>query len=172
MRGAPLGLLPLALLAACSSAPPARAPARLHALVLVEASGGSPETETFVGRFLSVLSDGGLGNVADARLAGGRLETLRDASAPDAVRFRADYPGDGYLGLDLPPCGYTGRATGLKCTASVVLLSPDGKELAKFEASASNSTGFSSESDRNPEAEASRAAAQKAARKLLSLLSR
>jgi hypothetical protein len=172
MRGTLLGLLSLGAVVACSSSPPVHAPPRLHALVLVEASGGSLETETFVGRFLSVLSDEGLGNVADARLAGGRLETLRDASAPDAVRFRTDYPGDGYLGLDLPPCGYAGRATGLKCTASVVLLSPEGKELVRFETSASNSTGFSSESDRNPEAEASRAAAEKAARKLLSSLSR
>ena len=172
MRVALLGLtLPL-LLAACSSAPPAGAPSPDRALVLVESSGGSLETEAFVARFLSVLSDAGLGNVADARLSGARLETLRVATSPEAVRFRATYPGDGYIGLDLPPCGYVGRATGLKCTATVVLLSAEGKERVKFEASATNATGYSSESDRNPEAEATLAAAQKAAKRLVALLAR
>jgi hypothetical protein len=124
----------------------------------------------FVARFLSVLSDAGLGNVADARLSGARLETLRAATSPEAVRFRAAYPGDGYLGLNLPPCGYMGRATGLKCTATVALLSPAGKELMKFEVSATNATGYSSESEGNPEEEASLAAAEKAAKKLLARL--
>ncbi len=170
MRGARLVPLLALLLAACSSVPPAPASTRFHALVLVESSGGSLETEPFVARFLSVLSDAGLGNVADARLAGARLEMLRDAGAPEAARFRAAYPGDGYLGLELPPCGVVGRATGLQCTATVVLLSPAGKELAKFEATATNATGYSSESEGNPEGEASLAAAEKAARKLLALL--
>ncbi len=168
--GARLVLLLPFLLAACSSVPPAPARVRLHALVLVESPGGSLETEAFVARFLSVLSDSGLGDVADARLAGARLELLRNAAAPEAARFRAACPGDGYLGLDLPPCGVVGRATGLQCRATVVLLSPAGKELAKFEVSATNATGYSSEEEGNPEGEASLAAAEKAAKKLLSLL--
>lgn len=138
----------------------------------MESSGGSLETEAFVARFLSVLSDAGLGNVVDARLAGARLDMLRDPAAPEAVRFRAAYRGDAYLGLDLPPCGPTGRATGLTCTAATTLLSADGKELARFEVSATNATGYSPESDTNPEAEASRAAARKAARRLFTLLAR
>jgi hypothetical protein len=171
MRGVRVPLL-VVLLASCSSAPPPEGPKRLRALVLVESSGGSLETEAFVARFLSVLSDGGLGNVADARLAGARLETLRDPSAPDGVRFRTAYPGDGYLGLDLPPCGRAGRALGIECTATAVLLSPEGKELARFEISATNATGYSSGSEGNPDIETSQAAARKAAKKLLSLLSR
>jgi len=165
-----LAVVQVLALAACASAP--SSVARPRALVLVEASGGSPETEAFVGRFLSVLSDRGAGNVADARLAGAKLETLRDPSSPEAIRFRSAYPGDGYLGFDLPPCYFAGRATGIKCAATVTLLSPDGKELAKLETSASNSTGYSSGSDANPEAEASRAAAEKAAKKLLAVLTR
>ena len=88
------------------------------------------------------------------------------------MRFRSVYPGDGYLGLDLPRCFFAGRATGLKCPATVTLLSPEGKELAKLETSASNSTGYSPDSEKNPEAEASRAAGEKAARKLLGVLTR
>ena len=165
-----LAVVPVLALAACASAPPSGT--RPRALVLMEVSGGSPETEAFVGRFLSVLTDRGAGNVADARLAGAKLDVLRDPSSSEAVRFRSAYPGDGYLGIDLPPCYFAGRATGLKCPATVTLLSPDGKELAKLETSASNSTGYSSGSDSNPEAEATRAAAEKAAKKLLDVLSR
>jgi len=175
VRGARPGLtFPLVcgvLVAACSAAPPAGAP-RLRKLVLVESSGGSLETEAFVSRFLSVLADSGVGDVADARLSGARLETLRDPSAGEAVRFRAAYPGDGYLGLEVPPCGYAGRATGLKCTSSVTLLSPNGKELARLETSATNATGYTSGSDQDPEEEATLAAAKKAAKKLLALLAR
>ena len=169
MRSPRTALL-VVFLVACSSAPPSLS--RPHALVLVESSGGSSETEAFVGRFLSVLSDAGAGNVADARLAGAKLVVLRDPSSPEAVRFRSVYPGDGYLGLDLPSCFFAGRGTGIKCPATVTLLSPGGKELARLETSASNSTGYSSDSERNPEAEASRAAGEKAAKKLLAVLTR
>ena len=165
-----LAVVPVLALAACASAP--SAVARPRALVLVESSGGSSETEAFVGRFLSVLSDAGAGNVADARLAGAKLVVLRDPSSPEAVRFRSVYPGDGYLGLDLPSCFFAGRGTGIKCPATVTLLSPGGKELARLETSASNSTGYSSDSERNPEAEASRAAGEKAAKQLLAALTR
>ena len=169
MRSPRTALL-VVFLVACSSAPPSLS--RPRALVLVESSGGSSETEAFVGRFLSVLSDAGAGNVADARLAGAKLVVLRDPSSPEAVRFRSVYPGDGYLGLDLPSCFFAGRGTGIKCPATVTLLSPGGKELARLESSASNSTGYSSDSERNPEAEASRAAGEKAAKQLLAALTR
>jgi hypothetical protein len=158
--------------AGCASAPQSAASSRFHSLVLVETSGGSPETETFVSRFLLVLSDAGLGNVADARLAGAKIEMLRDVSSSDAIRFRDRYPADGYLGLKLDPCGYTGRGRGISCTVSVVLISPEGKETARFDSSGSNATLITEGGDRNPEAEASREAAGKAAKKLLSLLSR
>lgn len=169
MRAPLVAALVLAL-AACASAP--TTVARPRALVLVEASGGSRETESFVGRFLSVLSDAGTGGVTDARLAGAKLDILRDPSSSEAARFRSAYPGDAYLGFDLPPCFVAGRAAGIKCTATVTLLSPEGKELSKLEASASNSTGYTTESERNPEAEASKAAGEKAAKKLLGVLTR
>ncbi len=158
--------------AGCSSVPPSAASSRVKSLVLVETSGGSRETEAFVSRFLLVLSDAGLGNVADARLGGATIEMLKEASSPEAVRFRADYPGDGYLGLRLDPCGYAGRGRGISCTVSVLLVSAEGKELARFDASGSNATLITEESDRSPEAEASRAAAEKAARRLLRVLTR
>ncbi len=140
--------------------------------MLVETSGGSLETETFVSRFLLVLSDAGLGNVADARLAGAKIEMLKDTSSSEAIRFHERYPGDGFLGLKLDPCGYAGRGRGISCTVSVVLISPEGKETARFDTSGSNATLITEGGDKSPEAEASRAAAEKAAKKLLSLLSR
>jgi hypothetical protein len=158
-------------LAACASSLPPSA-SRPSALVLVEVSGGSPDAEAFVARFLSVLSDAGSRSVTDARLSGARLDVLRDPGSPEAVRFRSVHPGDGYLGFDLPPCFPAGRAAGIKCTATVTLLSPEGGLLTKFEASASNSTGYTADSATTAEAETSRAAGEKAARKLLSALSR
>lgn len=163
-------LLAVLTLAGCSSAPPSAASSRFRSLVLVETSGGSPETEAFVSRFLLVLSEAGLGNVADARLAGATMDILRNAASPEAARFRARYPGDAYLGLRLDPCGWAGRGSGISCTSAVLLLSPEGKEIGKFDVSGRNATLISEGSDRNPEAEASRAAAEKAAKKLLSLL--
>lgn len=170
MRASLAAALVLAV-AACSPAPLPSA-ARPRALVLVETSGGSPDTEAFVARFLSVLSDAGTGNVNDARLSGAKLDMLRDPGSSEAVRFRAAYPGDGYLGFDLPPCFRAGRAAGIKCTATVTLLSPEGSVLAKFETSASNATGYAADAATTPETDASRVAGQKAARKLLSALAR
>jgi hypothetical protein len=139
-----------------------------RALVLVEAEAG-PETEAFVSRFLSVLADRGLGNVADARLSGISLEKLRDSDAPDAAAFRRRYPGDGYLGISLPGCGPAGRGS-IQCTATVRLLSPEGKELVKLDATGSNFTGISTDSERSPETEAARATAEKAAKRFLAAL--
>jgi hypothetical protein len=160
----------LLLLAGCAPAPPPAAAPAGRAFVLVEAEAG-PETEAFVSRFLSVLADRGLGNVADARLSGLKLEALRDPNAPAAAAFRRRYPGDGYVGIDLPACGPVGRGS-IQCTATVRLLSPEGKELVKVDASGSNFTGISEGSDRSPETEAARAAAEKAARRFLAALGR
>jgi len=159
------------VLSACSSAPP-QTRTSLRALVLVEVAGSGPEAEAYAVRFLSVLSDAGLGNVADARLAGGRLDSLRDATSAEAARFRAAWPGDGYLGIDLPGCGPAGRSGGVRCSGTIRLLSPEGKELAKVEEGASNFTMIAENPDRSPEAEAARAAAEKGARKLLAALPR
>jgi hypothetical protein len=160
----------LLFLAGCAPVPPPVAAPAGRAFVLVEAEAG-PETEAFVSRFLSVLSDRGLGNVADARLSGVALETLRDRDSPIAAAFRRRYPGDGYVGIDLPGCGPVGRGS-IQCTATVHLLSPEGKELVKIDASGSNFTGISTDSDRSPETEAARAAAEKAARRFLAALVR
>jgi hypothetical protein len=157
-------------LAGCASAPPSASSSRVRSLVLVETSGRSPETETFVSRFLLVLSDAGLGNVADARLAGAKLDILKDGASPEGARFRERFPGDGYVGLRLDPCGYSGRGSGISCAVTVVLLAPDGKEMARFDATGSNATLISGADDKGAEAEASREAAEKAARKLLRAL--
>ena len=161
----------LILLAGCAGAPPPAAVPAGRAFVLVEAAGIGPEAEAFVSRFLSVLSDRGLGNVADARLSGMALETLRDPDAPAAAAFRRRYPGDGYVGIDFPGCGPVGRGS-IQCTATVRLLSPEGKELVKVAASGSNYTGISTDPDRSPETEAARAAAEKAAKRFLAALGR
>ena len=165
-------LLVFLAFAGCSSAPPSAASSRVRSLVLVETSGGSPETETFVSRFLLVLSDAGLGNVADARLGGATIEMLKESASSEATRFREQYPGDGYLGLRLDPCGYKGRGGGISCSVSVLLISAEGKEMARFDASGSNATLITEGSDKSPEAEASRAVAEKAAKKLLGFLAR
>ncbi len=165
-------LLAMVTLAGCASAPPSAASSRVRSLVLVEASGGSRETETFVSRFLLVLSEAGLGNVADARLAGGGIDMLKDAASPEAARFRAGYPGDGYVGLRLDPCGFAGRGRGIECSVNVVLLSPEGKETARFDVSGHDTSIPGPSDDKNPEADASREAAEKAAKKLLGLLPR
>jgi hypothetical protein len=161
----------LLFLAGCAPVPPPAAAPAGRAFVLVEAAGTGPEAEAFVSRFLSVLADRGLGNVADARLSGVALEALRDPNAPTAAAFRRRYPGDGYVGIDLPGCGPVGRGS-IQCTATVRLLSPEGKELVKVDASGSNFTGISEGSDRSPETEAARAAAEKAARRFLAALGR
>ncbi len=164
--------LSLTLLWNCSASPPAALPAGApRALVLVEVKGSGPEADAFVERFLSVLSDRGLGNVADARLSGLALDTLRDPAAPAATAFRRLFPGDGYLGVAFGGCGYTGRGA-IQCTATVRLLSPGGKELLSLEAAGSNYTGLSDNPERSPEREASWAAAEKAARSFLSKLGR
>ncbi len=168
----PAAALSLALLCGCAASPPASLPAGApKALVLVEVRGSGPEADAFVERFLSFLSDHGLGNVADARLSGLPLDTLRDPEAPAAASFRRLYPGDGYLGVAFGGCGYTGRGA-IQCTATVRLLSPGGKELLSLEAAGSNYTGLSDNPERSPEREASWAAAEKAARSFLSKLGR
>ncbi len=172
VSGRVLAALSLALLCGCSASPPAALPAGApQALVLVEVRGSGPESDAFVERFLSVLSDHGLGNVADARLSGLPLDTLQDPASPAAAAFRRLYPGDGYIGVSFGGCGYTGRGA-IQCTATVRLLSPQGTELLAVEATGSNFTGLSDNPERSPEIEASWAAAKKAARSFLSKLGR
>jgi hypothetical protein len=178
-------LAPFALfvLAACASTPP-RAPAGRDApkaataperLVLVEVEGKEVETATFVSRFLESASTRGLGGVVDARLAGGTLATLRDASSGAAGRFRDLYPGDAYVGVTVPPCQAVRIRSGtvdVECLATVRVLSPSGASLGEFQAKGENSTGFGTNKETGPDVEALRDAAEVAAKKLAALLKR
>ncbi len=85
-----------------AAASPGTAPSTSpKSLVLVEASGPGPELERFMPRFLSELSDRGIGNVVDARLAGAKLDRLEGSSAED---FRRQFPGDAWMGVQMDLC--------------------------------------------------------------------
>jgi len=178
-------LAPLALVAlfGCASAPPApsaagdapKAATAPKRLVLVEVEGKEIETDTFVSRFLESVSTRGLGGVTDARLAGGTLATLRDASSGAAGRFRDLYAGDAYVGVTVPPCQAVRIRSGtvdVECVATVRVLAPSGASLGEFQAKGENSTGLGSKMETGPDVEALRDAAEAAAKKLAALLKR
>jgi hypothetical protein len=188
-----------ALAAGCSQAPPsasASTPASGRAsarrLVLVEAKGPGPELERFVPHFLSAASDRGLGAIADARLSGARLA---DVGAPGetASAFRQANPGDLYLGVTLSPCTvnrhegrYYDRQTTMTgapvrvetvvvtydatCTVSVTYVGEAGSAAKSFEVSGQNGTAEVSASNTEAEAQAAEDAADRAAKKLASMV--
>jgi hypothetical protein len=173
----------LLICAGCASGPapppagtdapkPGGAPVRL---VLVEVEGSGSETDPFVSRFLSSLSARGFGGVVDARLAGGTLATLRDATSGAAGRFRDLYPGDAYVGVTIPPCYAVRIRSGMadvECVATVRVLSPSGASLGEFQAKGENATGLGTSAEQGPDVEALRDAAEKAAKKLAAVLKR
>ena len=171
-------LLALVALAGCASSPagaPAATAASVRRLVLVEVDGRGSEADAFVSRFLLALSERGLGEVTDARLAGAALESLRDASSSAAERFRTHYPGDAYVGVKIPPCQpIRARADSveIECSVTVRAISPAGASLAEFEARDANFTGIGRNEETGPEVEAARGAATKAAKKLAAALGR
>jgi hypothetical protein len=178
-------IVPFALLvlAGCASGPSpsatgadaGRAASAPRRLVLVEVEGKVSETDVFVSRFLEAVSTRGLGGVIDARLAGGTLATLRDASSGAAARFRDLYPGDAYVGVAVPPCRPVRVRSGVvdvECVATVRVLSPSGASLAEFQSKGVNATGLGTNVDTGPDVEALRDAAETAAKKLAAVLKR
>ena len=141
----------------------------------MEVEGKSSETDVFVPRFLDALSVRGFGLVTDARLAGGTLATVRDASSSAAGRFRDLYPGDAYVGVTVPPCQAVRVRSGvadIECVATVRVLSPSGGSLGEFQSKGENATGLGTSRETGPDVEALRDAAEKAAKKLAALLGR
>jgi hypothetical protein len=143
--------------------------------VLVEVEGKSSETDPFVSRFLEALSTRGFGGVIDARLAGGTLATVRDASSGAAGRFRDLYPGDAYVGVSIPPCQPVRVRSGVvdvECVATVRVLAPSGTSLGEFQAKGENATGLGTNAETGPDVEALRDAAERAAKRLAAVLKR
>lgn len=183
-----------ALAAGCASGPSASAAsgAPTKRLVLVETKGPGPELDRFVPRFLSAASDRGLGAIVDARLSGAHLA---DVGAPGEVSaaFRKEYPGDVYIGVLLSPCvvrrhesGFYDRQTTSSgvptrvqnvvvtyeadCSATVTLVGEAGAAARAVEATGRNGTAEISASDTEAEAQAAEDAAERAAKKLVSIL--
>jgi len=198
MRARAAALAALAVLTAvpcaCSSAPPAATAAGVPAkrLVLVEAKGPGPELDRFVPHFLSAASDRGLGSIVDARLSGAHLA---DVGAPGeaSAAFRKEYPGDVYLGVMLAPCRINRHeghiydrqinSSGLPqridnvvvnydadCTAAVTVVGEAGSAVKTFDVAGRNGTAEVSATDTEAEGQAAEDAADRAAKKLVSLL--
>ncbi len=194
-REAALAALVLAAVSsACSSAPPAAtaAGASTKRLVLVEAKGPGPELDRFVPHFLSAASDRGLGAVVDARLSGAHLADVGAVGEASAA-FRKEYPGDVYLGVMLAPCrinrheghvydrqintgGVPQRVENVvvnydaDCTAAVTVVGEAGAAVRTFDVSGRNGTAEVSATDTEAEGQAAEDAADRAAKKLASLL--
>lgn len=195
MRARAAALAALAVLAAaCSTAPPAATAAGPSAkrLVLVEAKGPGPELDRFVPHFLSAASDRGLGAIVDARLSDAHLA---DVGAPGeaSAAFRKEYPGDVYLGVMLAPCrinrheghiydrqinsgGQPQRIDNVvvsydaDCSVAVTVVGEAGSAVKTFDVSGRNGTAEVSASDTEAEGQAAEDAADRAAKKLASLL--
>lgn len=186
--------LAAALATGCASGPPAKPAASASAkrLVLVEAKGPGPELERFLSRFLSAASDRGVGAISDARLAGAHLADVGAAGDLSAA-FRRDHPADLYLGVLLSPCTvnrhegrYYDRQTTMSgaptrienvvvtydatCGAAVTLVGEAGAAARTFDVSGRNGSAQVSASDTEAEAQAAEDAADRAAKKLASLL--
>lgn len=74
-------------------------------VVLVEADGREEELSAFVARFESELSDRGKVTFSDARLSGASLGSLAAEPDGEAARaFRAEWPGDSWLAVSLADC--------------------------------------------------------------------
>ncbi|MGA7992216.1 MAG: hypothetical protein WCC53_12325 [Thermoanaerobaculia bacterium] len=183
-----------ALASGCASSPGAStaAGAPKKRLVLVEAKGPGPELDRFVPRLLSAASDRGLGAIVDARLSGAHLA---DVGAPGetSAAFRREYPGDLYLGVLLAPCAinrhegrfYDRQTTpggvpqrvetvvvtyDADCSAAVTLVGEAGTAARTFDVSGRNGTSEVSASNTEAEAQAAEDAADRAAKKLASML--
>ena len=104
MRTAPLASA-LALLSLLPASGVYAAGKAKPGVVLVEADGREEELSAFVARFESELSDGGKVLFSDARLAGASLGSLGADPGGEAARtFRREWPGETWLAISLSPC--------------------------------------------------------------------
>lgn len=190
---AALPLLACAVLSApaASAASPTPIPKPKKVIVLVEAQGSAPELERFVPRFLSNASDRGLGAIIDARLSGAHLADVRAAGEAGA-EFRKAWPADVYLGILLAPCAiHQGRAherqssiaTGApvrvdqvvvsyeaSCSVSLSVVTAPGSAAKVIDVTGRNGTSEVSAGDTEAEAQAAEDAADRAVKKLVSLV--
>ncbi len=174
-----------------AAAAPSAAAAKKR-LVLVEARGPGPEIERFVPRLLSAASDRGLGAIVDARLSGAHLADVGVAGETSAA-FRGEFPGDVYVGVLMSPCTvnrHEGRfydrtnpiagapqrvetvvvTYDASCTVSVTLVGEAGKAAKTFDVTGRNGSAEVSASNTEAEAEAAEDAADRSAKKLVSML--
>jgi hypothetical protein len=168
-------------------------------MTLVEVTGagsaeGATRTDTEVERFMSAfllqMSERGYGNIADARLSGGKLDDLR---GPAGDEFRKAWPAEAYLGVKADHCDIQSYQTYLpdeqrldngarirtniviqgyrvSCSVTVTLIgAADGKVLAEIRVTGETGEKLSTE-DTEAEGIASEDAAKKAAKKLVAAL--
>ena len=161
-------------------------------VVLVEAEGSEEGLSAFVARLESELSDRGKVVLSDARLSGATLGAL--ASEPDGDRakaFRSEWPGEAWLAVTLSPCrvevsrmSYRDRTdegyvvdrvvenVRVDCPASLRVVDA-GTGRGAPPLSVTGTAGYrreGGEDEEGPELEATRDAAEKAAKKLPSVL--
>lgn len=191
MKVAPVSVAAVLLLLA-PSLPSAAAEKPKPRVVLVEGEGPDQELSAFVARLESELSDAGKVLLSDARLAGAALGPLAAEPGGEAASaFRAQWPGDAWLGISLSVCrvevmnqrytetspeGYrverVRQDVRVDCPTSLRLVdAATGKEIKTFEVTGT-ATYRRSERDEeeSSELEGTRDAARKAAKKLPSFL--
>lgn len=147
------------------------------------------EVERFMSAFLLQMGERGFGNIADARLSGGKLEDLR---GPAGDEFRKAWPAEAYMGVKADHCDIQGYQTYIpdeqrldngarirtnivvqgyrvSCPVAVTLVGTDGKVLTEIRVTGETGEKLSTE-DTEAEGIASEDAAKKAAKKLVAAL--
>lgn len=182
----------LAILVLVSASEAAGAEKPKPRVVLVEADGREVELSAFVARFESELSDAGKLSFSDARLSGATLGALVAEPEGEAGRaFRAEWPGETWLAVSLSPChvdvsrmqffdttpeGYRVERViqnvRVDCPTSFRLVDAvTGKERKPLAVTGTASyRRAEGEEEESSELEGTRDAAEKAAKKLVSLL--
>ncbi|MEO6325636.1 MAG: hypothetical protein ABIT01_18475 [Thermoanaerobaculia bacterium] len=89
---------------ALGAKPPAT-PVPPKKVVLVEAQGSEALVDPFISRFLSEVSDRSDIAIVDARLSGAHMSELKlSPPTEEAKAFKAAWPADLYLSVNLPDC--------------------------------------------------------------------
>lgn len=162
--------------------------------VLVEADGDEEALSAFVARLESDLSDRGKVTISDARLAGISLGAVVAEPDGEAARaLRAEWAGTGWIGVSLAPCrvdvsrmtyretspeGYAYdrvvESVRVDCPATLRIVdAATGKEKKPLEVTGTaNYRRSGPDDEESPQLEATRDAAEKAAKKLPAALGR
>lgn len=162
--------------------------------VLVEADGDEEALSAFVARLESDLSDRGKATLSDARLAGISLGAVVAEPDGEAARvLRAEWAAAGWIGISLAPCRvdvsrmtYRERSpegyaydrvvenVRVDCPATLRIVdSATGKEKKPLEVTGTaNYRRSGPDDEESPQLEATRDAAEKAAKKLPAALGR